>query len=211
MISLSPAASSALKELKGMEETSSCDELLKLLEKGIAYHNQDLSWEERNLVETYLKKGEIKIICATTIYAMDLNLPFKNVIIPLDKIHNDDEDYIHSYRTSISFADIENMGGRAGNILNVENVGKSRNSIQKKDEFGRVIFLAYSLILETVYQNIYFNFYKNRNNHICKIRKDISKTINNKNRYVKKIRDIFKTVPGRGLMLDIKEKELKLI
>jgi helicase len=61
----SPAASSAIGELKEMEETLSREELLELLEKGIAYHNQDLSWEERNLVETYLKKGEIKIVCAT--------------------------------------------------------------------------------------------------------------------------------------------------
>ncbi len=138
----SPAASSALKELKGMEETSSRDELLKLLEKGIAYHKQDLSWEERNLVETYLKKGEIKIICATTILAMGINLPFKNVIIPLDKMHDNDndEDYLHNYRTSINFADIENMGGRAG-IINIEKYG---NSARKGQKFGRVIFLAYS-------------------------------------------------------------------
>jgi len=60
-----PSAASAIKELEEMEETLSHDELLILLEKGIAYHNQDLSWEERNLVETYLKKGEIKIVCAT--------------------------------------------------------------------------------------------------------------------------------------------------
>jgi len=170
----SPAASSALKELKGMEETSSRDELLELLEKGIAYHNQDLSWEEKNLVETYLKKGEIKIICATTIMAMDLNLPFKNVIIPLDKIHNNDEDCIHSYRTSINFADIENMGGRAG-ILNIEKYG---NSVRKGQKFGRVIFLAHSPISETAYKNLYFEFLKNNNNntvtkHLVKKEKDL--------------------------------------
>ncbi|GAG63983.1 unnamed protein product, partial [marine sediment metagenome] len=130
----SPAASSALKELATMEETLSRDGLLKLLEKGIAYHNQDLSWEERNLVETYLKKGEIKIICATPILVTGINLPSKNVIIPLDKIHNDDEDYIHSYRTNINFTDIENMGGRAG----ILNTGKHESSTQKKQKFGRV-------------------------------------------------------------------------
>jgi len=34
--------------------------------------------------------------------------------------------------------------------------------------------------------------------------------MNNKNRYVKKIRDIFKTVPGRGLMLNLEEDKLKM-
>ncbi|GAG84588.1 unnamed protein product, partial [marine sediment metagenome] len=62
---------------------------------GIAYHNRDLSREERNLVETYLKKGEIKVICATNILAMGISLPFKNVIISLDKIHNGHLPYGH--------------------------------------------------------------------------------------------------------------------
>ncbi|GAG27405.1 unnamed protein product, partial [marine sediment metagenome] len=62
-----PAASCALKELEKMEETLSHDELRGTLEKGIAHYNQNLSWEERNLVETYLKEGEIKVICATNI------------------------------------------------------------------------------------------------------------------------------------------------
>ncbi|MBA3062004.1 MAG: hypothetical protein FP833_03455, partial [Atribacteria sp.] len=154
-------SSSAPKDLAKMEETLSRDELLKPLEKGIAFYNQDLSWEERHLIETYLKKGEIKIICATTTLAMDLNLPFKNVIIPLDKMHDDnnDEDYLHNYRTSINFADIENMGGRAG----ILNIGNHQNSTPKKQKFGRVIFLAHSRLSETVFKNLYFKFLKNNN------------------------------------------------
>jgi len=146
-----------------MEETSSGDELLELFEKGIAYYNQDLSWEERNLIEIYLKQGEIKIICATTILTTGINLPFKNVIIPLDKMHNDDEDYRHCYQNGLTFTDIENMGGRAGR-LNRKNRRKEQNSIQNKEEFGRVIFLAYSLLSETIYQNLYFNLHQH-NNH----------------------------------------------
>ena len=105
-----------------MEETLSRDELLKPLKKGIAFYNQDLSYKERNLIETRFKKGEIKIICATATLSADINLPFKNVIIPLDKMHDNDNDenHPHNYRTSINFADIENMGGRAG-ILKIGN------------------------------------------------------------------------------------------
>ena len=136
-----PAASSALKELHQMEDTLSRDELLKPLEKGIAYHNPELSWEERNLVETYLKKGEIKIVCAAVKYSIGINLPFKNIIIPSDKIHNNDGNYLHDFRTNLTSADIANMGGRAGN-----------------ENFGRIIFLAYSLLSETIYQNTYSSF-----------------------------------------------------
>jgi len=157
----SSAASSAIGELGEMEETLSRDELLELLKKGIAYHNRDLSWEERNLVETSLKKGEIKIICATNILAMGINLHFKNVIISLDKIHNGEEDDRYIYRTGLTFADIENMGGRAG----ILNIGKEGNSIQNGQKFGRIIFLAHSLFFETTYQKLYFNYLQNDHHH----------------------------------------------
>jgi helicase len=144
-----PAASCALEELKGMEETLSRDELKETLGKGIAPYNQNLSWEERNLIETYQREGEIKVVCATSIMAMGINNHFNNVIIAMDKIYNDEGDYPPNYRTSLTFAAIENMGEKAG-IL----------------EFGRVIFLAHSLVLQNIYQNLYFKFLKGNNyNH----------------------------------------------
>lgn len=149
----SPAASCALEELEEMEETLSRDELRETLGKGIAHYNQNLSWEERNLIETYQKEGEIKVICATNIMAMGINLPFNNVIIALDKIYNDEGNYPPNYRTSLTFAAIENMGGRAG-IL----------------EFGRVIFLAHSLALQNIYKNLYFK-YLGDNNYKHKVNK----------------------------------------
>lgn len=147
----SPAASCALEELEEMEETLSRDELRETLGKGIAHYNQNLSWEERNLIETYLKEGEIKVICATNIIAMGVNIHFKNVIIALDKIYNDEGNYPPNYRTSLTFAAIENMGGRAG-ILNIEEMKKEGNSFnfQNRKEFGRVIFLAHSLFFQTI-------------------------------------------------------------
>jgi helicase len=163
----SPAASCALKELKEMEETLSRDELRETLGKGIAYYNQDLSWEERNLIETYLKEGEIKVICATNIMAMGVNLNFRNVIIALDKIYNDEGNYPPNYRNSFTFAAIENMGGRAG-MLNIEEMRKDGNSFnfQNRQEFGRVIFLAHSLLFQTIYKNLYFKLLKdNHCNH----------------------------------------------
>jgi len=162
----SPAASGALEELKEMEETLSRDELRETLEKGIAYYNQDLSWEERNLIETYLKEGEIKIICATNIMAMGVNLNFRNVIIALDKIYHDEGNYPPNYRNSFTFAAIENMGGRAG-ILNIDEMRKEDNSFnfQNRQEFGRVIFLAHSLLFQTIYMNLYFKLLKDNHSN----------------------------------------------
>ena len=154
-----PAASSALKKLEQMEETSSRDALLKTLEKGMAFYNQDLSWEEKYLLKTYIKTGEIKIICATTTLFMSLNIPFKNVIILPEKMYRDDENHLSNYQTGINFTDIENLGGRAG-IFNLKN---QQMSTLKNQKFGRVILLAYSRINETIYKNLYLEYLKNKN------------------------------------------------
>jgi helicase len=79
---------------------------------------------------------------------MGINLPFKNVILSKDRYVSDNGSYKSSYRTSLSLADVENMGGRAGRLD------------WGKEEFGRAIFLADSLFAETVLQNIFFKFMK---------------------------------------------------
>jgi hypothetical protein len=48
------------------------------------------------------------------------------------------------------------MGGRAG-ILNIEKYG---NSARKGQKFGRAIFIAHSLLSETIFKNLYFKFLK---------------------------------------------------
>jgi helicase len=161
-----PPAKQAIEELSQMEETLSRDILLPLLEKGMAYHNANLSWEERNLVENYLRQGEIKVICATTTLAMGINLPFKNVILSMDKIESINGDAKEAQLTSLTFTDIENMGGRAGR-LNSKSV----------EEFGRVIFLAHSLLSETIYQNLYFNFLRDNLTEDNQIRGQVAEGI----------------------------------
>ena len=70
---LSPAQK-AMEELKLLEETNSRDALLEVLEGGIAFHNADLSAEERSIVEKYFRQGEIRILTSTTTLAMGVNL-----------------------------------------------------------------------------------------------------------------------------------------
>jgi len=72
---------------------------------------------------------------------------------------------------------------------------------------GQVV--SYEEILKELWKDEDDAIYTLVNYHICKIRKDISKVINNKRKVAKKIENIFKTIPGRGLMLNIKEKELE--
>jgi len=126
----SPAAPSVMKELRRMEETLSRNELLELLKRGMAYHNADLSWEEKNLIEKYIKDGEIKVICATTTLALGVDLPFKNVIIASNKMYGNDRDYPHACPRILTLADVENIGGRAGRL----NRGKKGDSLKKEED-----------------------------------------------------------------------------
>lgn len=81
-----PRADQAIDKFYQIKDTPSKEKLLTLLEKGIAYYNSDLAWEEKDLIETYIKKGEIKVICATTRLAMEIKPTFKNVILASEEL-----------------------------------------------------------------------------------------------------------------------------
>ncbi|PKP62090.1 hypothetical protein CVT91_00750 [Candidatus Atribacteria bacterium HGW-Atribacteria-1] len=74
---------------------------------------------------------------------------------------------------------------------------------------GQVI--SYEKMLKELWEDEEDAIYTRINYHICKIRKDILKIMNKKEGNPKKVENIFKTIPGRGLMLNIKDEELKLI
>lgn len=142
---LKPAVET-IKQLQALEDSTSKEELINLLENGIGYHCADLSWQERRALEDAVRIGELKIICATGTLAMGVNLPVNNVILAGQKVVSlqSKDNSLSSYsKQSLTQSEVENMGGRAGRL----NTGNS---------FGRIIFLAPSLIEFTAYQRLYF-------------------------------------------------------
>jgi len=121
-------AHTAIEELDAMEPTQSKQLLIECMEHGVAFHNADLSALERRVVERYFKRGEIKVIVATTTLAMGMNLPAKNVFIEPDRWKYDDR-FGAPWVGSISQAEYENMAGRAGRLA-------------LEEEFGRAILVA---------------------------------------------------------------------
>eukprot|EP00871_Galdieria_phlegrea_P001704 jgi/Galph1/2534/GphlegSOOS_G1222.1 len=57
------------------------NDFMKNLRVGIAFHNADVSFPDRSLIEQFYKEGIIKIICTTTTLAQGVNLPAHLVII----------------------------------------------------------------------------------------------------------------------------------
>lgn len=116
-----PPAGEALKELQGFENTLNARQLKETLRKGVAFHNADLLTEERQAVEKHFRKGEIKVVCATTTLAMGLNLPAKTVIFYDAKRW----DGTKRRYFPLTVNEYKNMSGRAGRYKLQEDFGRS--------------------------------------------------------------------------------------
>ncbi|MBX7257550.1 MAG: DEAD/DEAH box helicase [Candidatus Hydrogenedentes bacterium] len=108
-----PPAKHALEALRRLEATHSRDSLLNTLASGVAFHNADLSREERLIVEAGFRSGEIKAVVATSTLAIGLNLPAHNVFMASDKWRYDSR-FGMPWKTPVLRSEYENMGGRAG-------------------------------------------------------------------------------------------------
>lgn len=122
---LTPAAATfALEDLRQQEETLAREALLGVLGSAVAFHNSDLSPEEREIVERYFRSGAIRALISTSTLAVGMNLPVKNVVLDHQRWQ-----YLRRYgrwsREDISRSEYENMSGRAGRLSLVKDFGRS--------------------------------------------------------------------------------------
>lgn len=108
-----PPAAGATDALRKLEPTHSRDCLIETLGSGIAFHNADLSRDERRVVEHAFRSGEVRVIVSTSTLAVGMNLPAHNVFIASEKWQYDDRFGV-PWKTPILRSEYENMGGRAG-------------------------------------------------------------------------------------------------
>ncbi len=108
-----PSASQAIDELSRLEPTSGQEKLLQALQGGIAFHNADLTYAERSIVEETYLRGEIKVIFCTTTLSLGVNLPAKTVFLEPQKYQNGNGSD-KSVLLPIEWAEFENICGRAG-------------------------------------------------------------------------------------------------
>ncbi len=119
-----PAVNAATEELREQEETHAREALLDVLSNSIAFHNSDLSPEERSIVERHFRSGAIRVLFSTSTLAMGLNLPVKNVILDGKRWQ-----YLKRYGRwsleDVSKSEYENMSGRAGRLAHTRDFGRS--------------------------------------------------------------------------------------
>jgi replicative superfamily II helicase len=109
-----PAATRLIRELGEGESTNSREALIECLGGGVAFHNSDLSAEERLAVESHFRSatGQVQVVCSTTTLAMGVNLPASVVVMP--DIVKPDPDAEQFHEIPITASEYKNMAGRAG-------------------------------------------------------------------------------------------------
>lgn len=108
-----PAAEHAIAALRRREPTRSRDALIETLGSGVAFHNADMSPEERAIVEQAFRAGEVRVMVSTSTLAAGMNLPARNVFLSAEKWRYDQRLGI-PWKTPLLRAEYENMSGRAG-------------------------------------------------------------------------------------------------
>lgn len=120
-----------MERLEYLEDSQGKADLMELLKAGVAFHNADLDWDQRRIIEAGFRSGEIRIVCATSTLALGVNLPCRNVFL-------DDEKWLgggvrRPFTTQITQAEYENISGRAGRL-------------GFQNEFGRAMLVADNLM-----------------------------------------------------------------
>lgn len=106
-------AEESCQRLKSSEPTRARDALLHTLQHGVGFHYSDLLTDERFIVEEAFRKGEIRVLVATSTLAKGLNLPVDNVFISHEKWLYSDRNG-NGENVPLSLSEFENMAGRAG-------------------------------------------------------------------------------------------------
>ena len=119
-----PPAQEALAALAPLEETALKTQLQTAFRGSVAFHHADLTPEERHVVETYYRKGSLRVIACTTTLAFGVNLPASTVFLEAVKWDTDPRSGA-AIEVPLAWAEYENISGRAGRLGLRETFGRS--------------------------------------------------------------------------------------
>jgi helicase len=106
-----PPASEALSQLPTGDQSGASTALRQCLQGGTAFHNSNLTREERIVVEQAFRdpKSTLRVLAATTTVAAGINTPASTVILAENEFLGEDG-------RPFTVAEYKNMAGRAGRL-----------------------------------------------------------------------------------------------
>jgi helicase len=132
-----PPAAAALEALPSHDLSTSAATLRDCLAGGTAFHNSNLTRDERVVIERHFRdpNGGIDALAATTTLAAGINTPASTVILA-------EQEFIGEDGRAFTVAEYKNMAGRAGR-LGFNETGKSiilaDNAMQRRQLFARYV------------------------------------------------------------------------
>ncbi len=119
-----PAAERTAQRLASLEPTQATECLRELAAAGVAFHNADLQFDEREAIERGFAEGDLSALVCTSTLAMGVNLPARNVIIDVRRWRANASGGRPTLG-AITRAEFENMAGRAGRLGYEERFGRA--------------------------------------------------------------------------------------
>ncbi|KAA3631536.1 MAG: hypothetical protein DWP97_12880 [Calditrichaeota bacterium] len=127
-----PEAKDALSQLADEEPSFLIRSLRQALGRGVAFHNSDLTPQQRKIIENAFIGKEVKALFSTTTLAMGVNLSADNVYLETVK-YSSGRYQSRPSLVPVSRAEFDNMTGRAG-----------RYQTTQKEQIGKAVILAES-------------------------------------------------------------------
>jgi helicase len=132
-----PPAADAIAALSSHDLSGSGERLRECLSGGTAFHNSNLTRDERVVVERHFRnpKGCIEVLVSTTTLAAGINTPASTVILA-------EQEFIGEDGRPFMVAEYKNIAGRAGR-LGFNETGKAvilaENPFQRRELFNRYV------------------------------------------------------------------------
>ncbi|MBN1866808.1 DEAD/DEAH box helicase [Candidatus Sumerlaeota bacterium] len=119
-----PGSEAAVEEIACHEETHARDLLRETLGHGVGFHNADLPWDLRALIEDHFNSGAIRVLVSTSTLGQGVNLAGRNVV-HVPAMVTTDRWTGRQAVVALSRSRFRNQGGRGARLKREEGFGRS--------------------------------------------------------------------------------------
>jgi replicative superfamily II helicase len=133
-----PPADAILDEIHAYEDSLARDLLVETLRQGVAFHNADLAWDLRQLIERHFNSGAIRVLVSTSTLAQGVNLTGRNVLHVPDIVETDRWTGRHAF-VALTRSRFRNQGGRGARLRSGQDFGRSILVARHSQEAQRLL------------------------------------------------------------------------